>query len=201
MFSEYYSGGAVRAVREMTRAMPNPPAIYGHNGGITTRVRHIYREVLDLFARLDGIDFRQTAPVAIGPGLLRPTGREWRECERVLCQPLAGHRPVMIARAGGLDQGNIIGNLLDVSSRGGPAGYLFLAGSAINGIKNDRGAYDPSLGAEAMREALDVYRQGVFAEYSPNHVFELKAHAGTHGLRALSAALSQRYPDHQGPHQ
>jgi len=33
---------------------------YGHNGGITdARAAHL-REVLDLFARLDGIDFRQT---------------------------------------------------------------------------------------------------------------------------------------------
>ena len=193
MFSEYYTGGTVRAVREMTRSMPEPPAIYGHNGGITARTRHIYREVLDLFARLDGIDFRQTAPVAIGPSLLRPAGREWHECERVLSEPLAGRKPVMIARAGGLDQGNIIGNLLDVASRGGPAGYLFLAGSAINGIKNDRGVYDPSLGAAAMREALDVYRQGVFAEFSASHAAELKAHAEAHGLRALATALRQRY--------
>ncbi len=34
MFSETYAGGTVRMVREATRHLPNPPAIYGHNAGI-----------------------------------------------------------------------------------------------------------------------------------------------------------------------
>lgn len=99
-------------VREMTKNMECPPAIYGHNGGITARTRHIYREVLDMFARLDGIDFRQTAPLTEGLGLLRPFGLEWKKCEEMLVKPMAGKPAVMIARAGGLDQGNIIQNLL-----------------------------------------------------------------------------------------
>ena len=37
---------------------------------------------------------------------------------------------------------------------------LFLAGSAINSIKNERGQYDPKLGAEAMTQALEVHRSG-----------------------------------------
>ncbi|OHB80498.1 MAG: hypothetical protein A2V98_02605, partial [Planctomycetes bacterium RBG_16_64_12] len=151
MFSEYYVGGAVRMVRDMTADLPDAPAIYGHNGGITARTRHIWREVLDLLARLDGIDFRQTAPLSSGRGLLRPCGLEWRACEKVLRRPLAGHAPVMMARAGGLDQGNIIPNLLDVAAGAGSDHYLFLAGSAINGIKNRHGEYDPALGAEAMQ--------------------------------------------------
>ena len=194
MLSEYYAGGAIRVVREMTKHLPNPPAIYGHNGGITTRTRHIYREVLDLLARLDGIDFRQTAPLTTqGPALLRPSGLEWRKCEEVLSQPLAGHAPVMIARAGGLDQGNILPNLADETAGAGVGNYLFLAGSAINGIKNEQGRYDPAIGAEAMRQALDVFREGPQADVGSMQPADLKSHADTRGLNALSAALVQRY--------
>jgi len=193
MFSEYCAEGAVRTVREMTRTLDNPPAIYGHNGGITCRTRHIYREVLDRLARLDGIDFRQTAAQAHGPSMLRPAGREWRKCERVLSEPLAGHPPVMIARAGGLDQGNIIVNLLDVAAGAGAGNYIFLAGSAINSIKDADGRYDSTLGAEAMRQALAVYAEGVFDEATATHVQDLKRHAETNSLDALATALSQRY--------
>lgn len=193
VFSEYYAGGSVRMVREMTKGLPTPPAIYGHNGGITCRTRHICREVLDLLARLDGIDFRQTALLSNGPGLLRPGGLEWRQCEKVLTQPLAGHPPVMVARAGGLDQGNIIPNLLDVTRGQGVTNYLFLAGSAINGIKNRQAHYDPAIGAEAMKQAVQVFRENLFIEAGPTHPSDLKSHADAHGLNALSAALAQRY--------
>lgn len=193
MFSEYFTGGTTRMVREMTMHLPNPPAIYGHNGGISVRTRHIYREVLDLLARLDGVDFRQTAPVTFGPSLLRPAGQEWRECERALTMPLAGHPPVMISRAGGLDQGNIIPNLMDAEAGIGVDRVLFLAGSAINGIKNDQGQYDPAIGAEAMQQALRVHREGVFSQTGPTHAADLKVHADAFSLRALSRALAQRY--------
>ena len=193
MFSEYYVGGAVRMVRDMTAGLPNPPAIYGHNGGITSRTRHIWREVLDRLARLDGIDFRQTAPLPSGRGLLRPCNSEWRACEATLSQPLAHHPPVMMARAGGLDQGNIIPNLLDMCGATGSENYLLLAGSAINGIKNAKGVYDPALGATAMQQAVQLFRDNVFAETSASHVSELKSYADSHGLQALSIALAQRY--------
>ena len=71
MFSETYATGTVRMVREATKGLPNPPAIYGHNAGIGTRTRGIFREVVDTLARLDGIDFRQTAPVKPGTPFLR----------------------------------------------------------------------------------------------------------------------------------
>ncbi len=193
MFSDLFAGGAIRMVRDMTKHLPHPPAIYAHNSGISNRTRHIYREVLDMFVRLDGGDFRQTAPVTAGRSLLRPFGLEWRKCEEVLSMPLAGHPPVMMARAGGLDQGNIITNLIDVARGAGVANYLFLAGSAINGIKNSGGEYDPALGAEAMQQALRVYRDGVFSETSDNHAAELKSYADANGLDALSTALAQRY--------
>ena len=193
MFSDLFVGGAMRMVREMTKHLPNPPAIYAHNSGISVRTRHIYREVLDLFTRLDGSDFRQTAPLTAGFGLLRPFGIEWRECEKALSMPLAGHPPSMMARAGGLDQGNIITNLLDVENGAGADNYLFLAGSAINSVKNSAGEYDPAVGAEAMLQALQVYRDGVFTEATANHASELKSHADANGLKALSTALSQRY--------
>src|SRR5207249_3391231 len=54
MFSESFAGGTVRMVREATKRLQEPPAIYGHNAGIGVRSRAIYREVIDLLARLDG---------------------------------------------------------------------------------------------------------------------------------------------------
>ena len=65
----------------------------------------------------------------------------------------------MMARAGGLDQGNIITNLLDMRKDAGTENYLLLAGSAINGIKNDKGEYDPAIGAEAMLQALQSLQE------------------------------------------
>lgn len=193
MFSDLFVGGAIRLVRDMTRHLPNPPAIYAHNSGISTRTRHIWREVLDMFTRLDGGDFRQTAPVTGGEQLLRPFGTEWRECERVLSGPLGGHPPTMMARAGGLDQGNIIINLMDVAGGAGSGNYLFLAGSAINGIKNADHEYTPALGAEAMKQAVQVFQDGSFTESHGNHPAKLKSYADANGLDALSAALKQRY--------
>src|SRR5262249_48323599 len=137
MFSETFAGGTVRMVREATKSLPHPPAIYGHNAGIGVKTRCIWREVIDLFARLDGIDFRQTAPVRPGTPFLRPYGLEWTASEEVLTRPLPGIKPVMIARAGGLDQGNICMNLADAEARGISENILFLAGSAINSIKNE----------------------------------------------------------------
>ena len=76
------------------------------------------REVIDLLARLDGIDFRQTAPVRPGLAYIRPYGEEWIASEDALTRPIAGINPTMITRAGALDQGNIILNLQDVESKG-----------------------------------------------------------------------------------
>src|SRR5260370_32616169 len=66
MFSETFTGGTVRMVREATKHLERPPAIYGHNAGIGVKTRGSWREVIDLLARLDGIDFRPTAPVRTG---------------------------------------------------------------------------------------------------------------------------------------
>jgi ribulose-bisphosphate carboxylase large chain len=195
MFSESFSGGTVRMVREATKRLPQPPALYGHNAGIGVRTRAIWREVIDLLARLDGIDFRQTAPVRPGAPFLRPYGLEWEASEEALTRPLPGVRPVMIARAGGLDQGNIGLNLADVERRGLGDGVLFLAGSAINSVKNARGEYDPKLGAEAMQQALDVHRSGELREVSAErHAAALLGVAERKGLKALREALRQRYP-------
>jgi ribulose-bisphosphate carboxylase large chain len=195
MFSEYYIGGAVRMVREMTRNMKNPPVIYGHNGGIDSMTHCVYREVLDLFARLDGIDFRQTAPYTHGGmSLLRPYGLEWRNVEDILTKPLAGHAPVMIARAGGLDQGNLIANLIDIrQNKYDLRNYLFLAGSAINGIKNEQGLYDPKVGAQAMQQTVEIYNAGIFKETAECTIENLKTTAEKQGYSALMTALNQRY--------
>ena len=197
MFSEQYIGGTVRAVREMTRDMARPPVIYGHNGGITSRTSSIWREVLDLFARLDGIDFRQTAPLTAGSPLLRPQGLEWRKCEDVLSRPMGRIKPVMVTRAGGLDQGNIIMNLVDAGHSLPPGQVMYLAGSAINSIRNGRGEPDAALGARAMREAIELWRAGDAPDEAlpPEQYFQaLYAAARSLSMTALMRALEQRYP-------
>lgn len=195
MFSETFAGGTVRMVREATRHLPQPPAIYGHNAGIGVKTRGgIWRDVVDFLARLDGIDFRQTAPVRQGTPFIYPHGAEWLASERVLTEPLPGIKPTMIARAGGLDQGNIILNLADAEQRGLSGDILFLAGSAINSIKNRAGKPDPKLGAEAMQQALDVHRSGELRGASvTEHLAALTALAERKELAALREALRQRY--------
>jgi hypothetical protein len=183
-------------VREATRHLPTPPAIYGHNAGIGVKTRGgVWREVIDLLARLDGIDFRQTAPVRRGAPFIYPHGDEWLVSERVLTQPLPGIRPTMIARAGGLDQGNIILNLADAEQRGLSGHILFLAGSAINSIKNTAGKPDPKLGAEAMQQALEIHRSGELGGVAVDeHLSALAVLAERKHLKALREALRQRYP-------
>lgn len=195
MLSETFAGGAYRMVREATKHLPQPPAIYGHNAGIGVKTRGIWREVIDFLARLDGMDLRQTAPVRPGSiPFLRPYGDEWLASERILSRPLPGIRPTMIARAGGLDQGNIILNLEDAEQRGLTENVLFLAGSAINSVKNAQGKADPKLGAEAMTQALEVHRSGELRGVPDNeHLKALTALAERKGLRALREALRQRY--------
>ncbi len=195
MFSDQFAGGATRLVREATAGLEHPPAIYAHNSGISTRTRAIWREVLDLLVRLDGADFRQTAPVTTAAPLLRPYGREWLNCETELTRPLGPIAPTMIARAGGLDQGNIILNLRDAAQRGYGDGVLFLAGSAISGIKDSAGKPSPELGSAAMREALEAYTTGRVTGDDPSrHLEELYSYATSERAPALRTALEQRYP-------
>ena len=197
MFSETFAGGTVRMVREATKHLPRPPAIYGHNAGIGAKTRGgIWREVLDLLARLDGIDFRQTAPILPGAPFLRPYGLEWEASERILSCELPGIKPTMIVRAGGLDQGNIILNLQDVERRGQMANVLFLAGSAINSVKNAAGRPDPKLGTEAMLQALEFHRSGELDGVPMDeHLPALVAAARRKKQTALLEALHQRYPE------
>lgn len=195
MFSETFAGGTVRAVREAAKHLKTPPAIYGHNAGIGVKTRGIWREVIDLLARLDGIDFRQTAPVRPGRPFLRPYGAEWIASEDTLSRPIEGIKPTMIVRAGALDQGNIGLNLADAEKRGITENVLFLAGSAINSIKNAKGKADPKLGAEAMTQALEVYRSGDLSGVSDGeHLPALVTLAEKKQFRALREALRQRYP-------
>lgn len=200
MLSETFCGGAVRMVREATKNRPNPPAIYGHNAGIGVKTRGgIWREVIDLLARLDGIDIRQTAPVRAGTPFIYPYGDEWEASEEVLSRELPGIKPTMIARAGGLDQGNIILNLADAERRGLAPNILFLAGSAINSVKNAQGKPDSHLGAEAMQQALEVHRSGELAGTSTeDHLAALVAIAQRKQLASLLEALRQRYPEING---
>jgi ribulose 1,5-bisphosphate carboxylase large subunit-like protein len=196
MFSEQFTGGSVRAVRDSTAHLAAPPVLYGHNSGISTRTNHVWREVLDFLARLDGIDFRQTAPLTSSEPLLRPQGLEWRKCEEVLTKPAEHIKPVMIARAGGLDQGNIILNLADVAKNLPKGQALYLAGSAINSIMDANGHPDAKLGAQAMREAVELWRSGEAAglpDHPAGHAQALYALAKSRKLAALQTALEQRY--------
>jgi hypothetical protein len=102
----------------------------------------------------------------------------------------------MIARAGGLDQGNIILNLADVEKNLPKGQALYLAGSAINSITDANGHPDPQLGAQAMREAVEVWRSGAAAgliENPAGHATALYALAKSRKLNALQTALQQRY--------
>jgi ribulose-bisphosphate carboxylase large chain len=195
MFSETYAGGTVRMVREATKRMASPPAIYGHNAGIGTKTRGIWREVIDFLARLDGIDFRQTAPVRPGSPYIRPYGAEWQASEAALTRPVAGINPTMITRAGALDQGNLILNLQDLESKGIAQNVLFLAGSAINTIKDKAGKPDPRIGMDAMLQAIEVHRSGELKDVlMEDHLAALAALAQRKHLAELGEALRQRYP-------
>jgi len=102
----------------------------------------------------------------------------------------------MIARAGGLDQGNIILNLADVAKNLPKGQALYLAGSAINSITDASGHPDSKLGAQAMREAVEVWRSGDAAAFMDNpggHAQALYALAQSRKLTALQTALQQRY--------
>jgi ribulose-bisphosphate carboxylase large chain len=196
MLSETWAGGTVRMVRETTRHLERPPAIYGHNAGIGVKTRGIWREVIDLLARLDGIDFRQTAPVKPGDPFLKPYGKEWEASEDVLVKPLPGIRSTTIVRAGALDQGNIGLNLVDAARRGLTESVLFLAGSAINSINNAQGKADPRLGAQAMLEAIEVHRSRALVDVpADEHARALYSLAVQRNLKALKTALEQRYPE------
>ena len=198
MFSEIHGRGGVRLARDYMIKTKREFPIYGHNGGITPLTRVIYREILDMFARLDGIDIRQTGPIGTDKlPLLRPYGREWEASEKVLTKSLGKHKPVMIARAGGLDQGNIILNLHDIKKRGyNENNFLMLAGSAINEWRDKEGKYDPKSGAMAMEQAIEIYESHSFnPEPRSTHVERLYNHAKELGYKELVSALKQRYPE------
>jgi ribulose-bisphosphate carboxylase large chain len=200
MFSETFNGGTLRMVREATKHLPHPPAIYLHNAGIGVKTRAIWREVIDYLARLEGMDFRQTAPVKPGTPFLRPYGQEWEADELMLSKPIPGIRPTMIARAGGLDQGNIGLNLADARQRGLESNILFLAGSAINSIKNEQGVSDAAVGAEAMLQAIELHYSGKLDGVPPQeYIYELAALAKSGKLDSLVAALHQRYANELRP--
>jgi hypothetical protein len=140
------------------------------------KTRAIYREVIDLLARLDGIDFRQTAPVRPGTPFLKPYGQEWTASEEILSRPLPGIAPTTLVRAGALDQGNLILNLEETEARGIADGVMFLAGSAINSIKNAQGKYDPALGALATPNPFIGLCDRKATPWPAFHAFSLLVH-------------------------
>ena len=100
----------------------------------------------------------------------------------------------MIVRAGALDQGNIGLNLADVERRKLTSHVLFVAGSAINSIKDARGKADPKIGAEAMLQAIEAHRSGEMRDTPiEKHVQVLAGIAKRRNLKELQEALQQRY--------
>ncbi len=196
MLSETFAGGSYRLVREATKHLDVPPALYGHNAGIGAKTRCIWREVIDLLARLDGIDFRQTAPLTFGEPYIKPYRDEWIASEKILSKEIPGINTTTIVRAGGLDQGNIALNLEDADQRGLTTEVLFLAGSAINSIKNDKGEGDPKIGATAMMQALDIHKSGELRDKpKQEHLPLLRSVSVEKGFKELMRALNQRYPN------
>ena len=101
----------------------------------------------------------------------------------------------MITRAGGLDQGNLILNLQDLEAKGIAQNVLFLAGSAINTIKDKGGKPDPRIGLDAVLQAIEVHRSGELGNTPmEEHLAALAALAERRNLAALLEALRQRYP-------
>ncbi len=101
----------------------------------------------------------------------------------------------MITRAGALDQGNLILNLEDLESSGKAPYVMFLAGSAINSIKDKTGRTDPRIGLEAMLQAIEVHRSGELRGVpTEEHLTALISLARSRHLDALTEALRQRYP-------
>jgi len=109
------------------------------------------------------------------------------------CAAAARNRAGHDRAAGGLDQGNIILNMMDVERRGLTGGVLFLAGSAINSIKNAAGKTDPHLGAEAMMQPSRCIVQANYAMPGGRALAALIAWPNARP-QALREALRQRYP-------
>ena len=124
-----------------------------------------------------------------------PFGAEWLASEDALTRPIAGHQAHHDHPRRALDQGNLILNLQELETRGNAQNVMFLAGSAINSIKNAQGRYDPRVGLEAMVQAIEVHRSGELRDTPmEKHLEELMALAERKKLTALREALRQRYP-------
>ncbi len=186
MFSETYYGGLFRAARDYIKEKGLNLAIYAHNGGICVKTSHINRLVLDRLARLDGADWRQTAPTG-ETCYLRPLAWQRDADEDVLTNNQDKKKATICVRAGGLDQGNLLQNLYECADE--LSNYMFLMGSAINSIKNAAGQYDPAIGIRAIRSLLELYERRV----KVGSVAELYKLARAEGMGDLATCLSQRY--------
>jgi hypothetical protein len=84
----------------------------------------------------------------------------------------------------------------DAERRGISDGVMFLAGSAINSIKDASGKPNPKLGAEAMLQAIEVHRSGELRDVPvETHTRELILLSEAKKLGSLREALRQRYPE------
>lgn len=188
MFSETYYGGLLRDARDFIEENNLDLAIYAHNGGISVKTKSINRVLLDHFCRLDGADWRQTAPSAKKP-FLRPLSWQRELIEDVLTRDALPFPATICVRAGGLDQGNLLQNIHECSGRFDQ--YIFLMGSAINSIVNDRGEVDTNIAMSAIDDLVDLYRQGIdIREIAALHDYSVE-----HNLDSVARCLRQRYKD------
>ena len=196
MFSETYAGGTVRMVREATSDLPNPPAIYGHNAGIGVKTRSIWREVIDLLARLDGIDFRQTAPLRPGSPFIRPYGAEWRASEEALTRPIAGHQPDHDHPRRRARPGQHHPQPRRTwKRRGSPRTSCSWPARRSTRSRERTASPTRASGWRRCIQAIEVHRSGEL-KGTPidEHLAALAALAERKKLAALSEALRQRYP-------
>ena len=176
---------------------PNPPAIYGHNAGIGVKTRAIWREVIDFLARLDGIDFRQTAPVRPGTPFIRPYGAEWHASEDALTRPIARHQadddhPRRGARPG--EHHPQPPGRRD--ARASPRTSCSWPARRSTRSRTRAGSPTPASALEAMLQAIDVHRSGELRRHADRRAPRrpVRHSPQRKKLTALTEALRQRYP-------
>jgi len=101
----------------------------------------------------------------------------------------------MSARAGALDQGDLIPNRIDVDDRGLVPDVRLLADSAIHSITNEKGDPDPRLGIQAMLQALEIHRSGDLRQVPIEGHLDVRIElARGRNLSSLLEWIRQRYP-------
>ncbi len=199
MFSETFAGGSVRMVREATRSLPCPPAIYGHNAGIGVKIaRHLPRG--DRPARPARRhrfppDRSGSTGYALHPSLWRRMARQ-----------RSGALPRNPRNSPDDDRPRRRAGPGQLAAQPGrrPRARAFAVDPALGRVGDQLdprriGQTRPAARRQAMREALEVHRSGeVRGVAVDEHLRALAAVAERRQMKALREALRQRYPDRLG---